>query len=255
MFNNVIDVWFAALFFVFNVALPVSVGVKPDLAFQKASFVFTKWLDQTGWPDGVAWFLGLVQAAYGLTAFNAVIHMIEEIPAPRRNGPRIMYWAVVVVVLFVGNGIGQAIQLMASSSRLTWSFARDGGRPFGPCLSHVDEYWMAPQRALWLQCLIIYLVGVLFLFANTVLEAILSVSTIALTISYAMWISLAIVIGWDKMPRRDFNMGRFGPSINWVSLIFCVITVVFFFPTQPSPPGGDMNYAIYCLWCYARCLG
>ncbi|RAL58596.1 hypothetical protein DID88_003956 [Monilinia fructigena] len=36
----------------------------------------------SGWPDGVAWLLGLLQAGLGLTGFDAVAHMIEEIPNP-----------------------------------------------------------------------------------------------------------------------------------------------------------------------------
>lgn len=40
--------------------------------------------------------LSLVQAAYGLTAFDSVIHMVEEIPAPRRNAPRAIWLSVVI---------------------------------------------------------------------------------------------------------------------------------------------------------------
>ncbi|GJN86182.1 hypothetical protein PLIIFM63780_009761 [Purpureocillium lilacinum] len=292
VFNKFVGVWFVALFFAFGLALPISVGTKSELSFQKASFVFGKWLNQTGWSDGVTWFLGLVQGAYGLTAFDSVIHMVEEIPAPRRNAPRTMYLAVlfgalsgflfmivclfciqdidklmdsptgipfieitqstvgltgagVLIGLFVFNGIGQGISVLTSSSRLTWSFARDGGIPFGAYFAHVDPVWKVPGRALWLQAGIIALVGVLYLFANTVLQAILSVSTIALTVSYAMPILTLALVGRDKLPRGEFSLGSFGPTVNWISIVYCVITTIFFFfPTTPSPAASDMNYAI-----------
>ncbi|KAK8924461.1 Choline transport protein [Metarhizium anisopliae] len=258
-----------------------------------ASFVFGQWINQTGWGDGVVWFLGLVQSAYGLTAFDSVIHMVEEIPAPRRNAPRTMYLAVligafsgfifmvvclfsiqsvdgvlnpasgnpfielvqstigqvggaVMIALFIFNGLGQGSSVLTSASRLTWSFARDGGFPWGVWFSHVDETWMVPGRALWLQCGIICLVGILYLFASTVLQAILSVSTIALTISYAMPIISLVVVGRDKLPPGgEFKLGRLGPVINWVSIIYCAITTVFFFfPTTPNPTVSEMNFAI-----------
>lgn len=38
----------------------------------------------------------IVQAAYGLTAFDSVIHMVEEIPAPRKNAPRAIWLSVVI---------------------------------------------------------------------------------------------------------------------------------------------------------------
>ncbi|KAJ5653430.1 hypothetical protein N7490_000433 [Penicillium lividum] len=291
--NNFVGVWFFGLFFVFCLALLISVGAKSDLAYQPASFVFGKWINQTGWPDGVVWFIGLVQAAYGLTAFDAVIHMVEEIPAPRKNAPKVIYLAVfsgavsgfilmmvclfciqkvktvidspsglpfmelvqetvgrngaaVLIALFILNGLGQGISILTTASRLTWGFARDGGLPFSRYLSHVDPTWKAPVRALWFQGGLIALVGILFLFAETVLNAILSVSTIALTISYGLPIATVLMMGRDKLPHGgQFHLGRFGAPANWVSIIYCCITTVFFFfPSSPNPSGGDMNYAI-----------
>ena len=104
-----------------------------------------------------------------------------------------------------------------------------------------------PARALWLQGVLIGLVGILYLFANTVLSAILSVSTIALTISYGLPIFALLVVGRDKLPAGGtFRLGRrVGPIVNWISVIYCCITTVFFFfPGSPNPAPSDMNYAI-----------
>ena len=291
--NNFVGVWFFGLFFVFSLALLISVGVRSGLSFQPASFVFGKWINQTGWPDGVVWFIGLVQAAYGLTAFDAVIHLVEEIPAPRKNAPKVIYLAVlsgaasgfilmmvclfciqqvktvidapsglpfmelvqdtvgqnggaVLIALFTLNGLGQGISIVTTASRLTWGFARDGGLPFSQYLSHVSPTWKAPVRALWFQGILIALVGVLFLFAETVLNAILSVSTIALTISYGLPIMTVLMMGRDQLPPGgQFHLGRMGAPANWVSLVYCCVTTVFFFfPTTPNPAGSEMNYAI-----------
>lgn len=40
--------------------------------YQGGGFVYRDFVNQTGWPDGVAWLLGLLQGALGLTAFDAV---------------------------------------------------------------------------------------------------------------------------------------------------------------------------------------
>ncbi|KAB8073045.1 amino acid/polyamine transporter I [Aspergillus leporis] len=290
--NNFVGVWFTALFVILSLALLISVGTKDDLSFQPASFVFGRWMNQTGWSDGVVWFTGLVQAAYGLTAFDAVIHMVEEIPAPRKNAPRVIWLAVLLgaitgfifmivclfciqnvdrvvdspsglpfielmletvglkggatlIALFIFNGLGQGISILTTASRLTWGFARDGGLPWSGYLSHVDPVWKVPARSLWFQGVLIALIGILYLFANTVLDAILSVSTIALTISYGLPIAALLVVGRDKLPPGQFHLGRWGKPVNWVSIIYCAITTVFFFfPGSPNPPAGDMNYAI-----------
>ncbi|KAH7361886.1 choline transport protein [Plectosphaerella cucumerina] len=291
-FNNFVGVTFVTLFFVFSLALLISVGTKNGQTFQPPSFVFGRWINETGWNDGVTWFLGLVQAAYGLTAFDAAIHLVEEIPSPRTNVPRVMWLSVtlgaisgfifmvvclfciqdldavidpvtglpfvellhqtlgldgatVLLSFFIFNGMGQAASIVTTSSRLTWGFARDGGIPWGPYFSKIDTTWQAPVRALWLQGGIIGLVGVLYTFADTVLEAILGVAVIALTISYGMPILVLLFVGRDKMPPAIFRLGRFGAVINWISVIYCAITsVFFFFPGTPNPTGSDMNYAI-----------
>ena len=134
---------------------------------------------------------------------------------------------------------------MTTASRLTWGFARDGGLPFSAYLTKVNEFWRVPVRVLWTQGFIIALIGILYFFATTVLEAILSVSTIALTISYAMPIVTLLLVGRDKLPPGQFALGRWGPLLNYVSVIYCIITTVFFFfPGSPDPSPSDMNYAI-----------
>ncbi|KAF2014193.1 amino acid transporter [Aaosphaeria arxii CBS 175.79] len=293
IFNNFVGICFISLFFIFILALLISVGIKEEYKFQPAKFVFATWINQSGWGDGVTWFIGLVQAAYGLTAFDAAVHLVEEVPSPRTNIPRVMWLSVtlgavtgfifmmvclfsiqsiddvvnastglpfmdllkgtvgltgstVLLALFIFNGMGQAISLVTTASRLTWGVARDGGIPWGGYFGKVNNTWKAPVRALWLQGGIIGLVGVLYTFADTVLEAILGVSTIALTISYAMPILTLLLVGRDKLPSGGpFRLGRFGPVVNWVSVIYCSITTVFFFfPDGPNPSGSDMNYAI-----------
>lgn len=69
--------------------------------YKPGSFVYGAFLNETGWPDGVSWLLGLLQGSLGLCGFDAVAHMIEEIPEPTRKGPKIMI-ATVVIGLFTG---------------------------------------------------------------------------------------------------------------------------------------------------------
>ena len=291
-FNNFVGICFASLFVIFSLALLIAVGTRSGLKFQPASFALGAWINKTGWGDGVVWFTGLVQAAYGLTAFDSVIHMIEEIPEPTKNGPKAIYLAVIcgavsgfifmvvclfciqnvnhvinsptglpfmqlvedaiglsggatLLALFIFNGLGQGVSVATTASRMTWGFARDGGIPWSAYFTYVDPVWKVPARSLWLQGLIIGLVGILYLFASTVLSAILSVSTIALTVSYGMPILALLVVGRDKLPPGEFRLGRFGAIINWISVIYCCITTVFFFfPSGPNPAPSDMNWAI-----------
>ncbi|KAJ5709725.1 hypothetical protein N7493_010016 [Penicillium malachiteum] len=97
------------------VSITVLACASPD--YNTAYFVFCDFVNSTGWPDGVAWLLGLLQGGLGVTAFDAVAHMIEEVPNPSVEGPKIMVscvgigtitgWIFLVVLLFVAGNMEQ----------------------------------------------------------------------------------------------------------------------------------------------------
>lgn len=64
--------------------------------FQPAKIVFAQFSNETGWPDGFAFILGLLQSTLGLTAFDAVSHLVEEMPRPAINAPKVMILAVIM---------------------------------------------------------------------------------------------------------------------------------------------------------------
>ncbi|ORY80969.1 amino acid/polyamine transporter I [Protomyces lactucae-debilis] len=293
-FNNGVFYQNVILLVAFSMTLLICVGVKDDLQFQSGKFVFGKFVNETGWNDGVCWFIGLIQAAYGLTAFDSVIHLVEEMPRPSINAPRVLNLAIltgtltgyfflfvmlyciqdldgvintatelpfmqlsldaigltgsaVLLAIYISNGTLQLFSIMTTSSRLTWSFARDGGLLFHDYFAKVDPTWQMPVRATMLQGGIVVVIGLLYLFSNATLEAILSVSTIALTVSYAIPIGVLLFVGRDKLEHTggSYKLGRFGYTANVVSVIYCAITTVFFFfPSAPGPAPADMNYAI-----------
>ncbi|KIW46489.1 uncharacterized protein PV06_02158 [Exophiala oligosperma] len=61
-----------------------------------AKYVFTDFSNTTGWSDGMAWILGLLQSALSLIGFDAVAHLTEEMPRPTRDAPIAMITAVAI---------------------------------------------------------------------------------------------------------------------------------------------------------------
>lgn len=57
-------------------------------------FVFATFANETGWNDGIAWILGLLQSALSLIGYDVVLHMTEEMPTPSRDAPLAMVYAV-----------------------------------------------------------------------------------------------------------------------------------------------------------------
>jgi choline transport protein len=115
----------------------------PD--FQTGHFVYGEFINETGWPDGLSWLLGLLQGSFSLTAFDAVAHCVEELGNATVDGPRIMIGSVLIgvftgfiylsVLLFCAKDIDTVISSAAgpvslvSQSVFSWSGA--GGWDWG----------------------------------------------------------------------------------------------------------------------------
>jgi len=90
-------IWSIAGFAIISITLLATAA--PN--YNSGHLVFREFTNTTGWPDGIAWLLGLLQGGLGLTGFDAVAHMIEEIPNPSKEGPKIM---MACVAIGVGTG-------------------------------------------------------------------------------------------------------------------------------------------------------
>lgn len=189
--------------------------------YSSGDFVFRSFINETGWPDGVAWLLGLLQGGFGLTGYDAVAHMIEEIPNPAVEGPKIMIYCVaigtftglifLICLLFVAGDIDSVIEssagpllqilynatnsragaicllmfplvctvfatiaIMTTSSRMAWSFSRDGGLPGSRALSKVNKKLDVPLNSLILTLALVIIFGCIFLGSSSAFNAITS---------------------------------------------------------------------------------
>ncbi|KAJ6178566.1 hypothetical protein N7519_009027 [Penicillium mononematosum] len=243
--------------------------------YNSGEFVFTDFINKTGWPDGVAWLLGLLQGGLGVTGFDGVAHMIEEIPNPSVEGPKIMIACVgigtvtgaifLVVLLFVAGDINKiidsaatpllAILKNATSSnagaiclliRMVYAFARDGGLPASPFFSRVHPTLNVPLNSLYLNLALVTIFGCIFLGSSSAFSAIVSASVVLLGISYGMPIAVNCCRGRRMLPERSFVLPEIlGWTLNIVSLIYIALTtVLFLFPPELPATGSNMNYCV-----------
>ncbi|GAM88167.1 hypothetical protein ANO11243_061980 [Dothideomycetidae sp. 11243] len=66
---------------------------------QSAEIVFTKWDNQTGWNDGVAFMLGVGTCMYTFLATDGAAHVAEEMPNPGRGVPRAMGLTMLIGII------------------------------------------------------------------------------------------------------------------------------------------------------------
>jgi choline transport protein len=65
----------------------IAVAAMPQQHASK-SFVWTDWENVTGWSNGVAFLTGVLNGAFTIGTPDAVTHMAEELPNPKRDMPR-----------------------------------------------------------------------------------------------------------------------------------------------------------------------
>jgi choline transport protein len=234
--------------------------------FQSGSFVYGNFINEVGWPDGLAWMLGLLQGAFALTGFDGVAHMIEEIPQPHIQGPRIMLYCIGIgmvsgffflsCLLFVVKDIDAVIEstsgpllqifmdatnnkagstcmllfpiicmlfttisIMATSSRMSYAFARDRGLPCSDLLARVHPTLDVPVNALLWTTGWVVIFGLIFLGSSSTFNAITAASVVALGVTYAIPPAINCLRGRRMLPvTRAFKLSEpVGWALNLVS--------------------------------------
>jgi len=61
---------------------------------QNAEFVFVTFQNSTGFGNAYTALLGILQAAFGMTGYDATAHMTEELHDARRVAPKAIVWSV-----------------------------------------------------------------------------------------------------------------------------------------------------------------
>ncbi|KAI0377270.1 amino acid transporter [Hypomontagnella monticulosa] len=95
--NRILGRWNdAALYWSLLGVVVISIVLLATSDKNDAHFVFAEFENETGWSDGMAWILGLLQSALSLIGFDAALHMTEEMPHPAVDAPRAILYAVIV---------------------------------------------------------------------------------------------------------------------------------------------------------------
>lgn len=191
------------------ITIVVLATAAPDYA--SAEYVFTNFTNTTGWPDGIAWLLGLLQGGLGLTGFDAVAHMIEEIPNPAVEGPKIMIYCqyigistgfiFLLVMLFVSGGAKNAEAITTSAA--------------GPLL---EIFYIATSSKVGAVCLLMFPL-ICFVFAGV---AVLTTSS-RMTFAFARDGGLPLSRLWWKVdPKLGVPLNALYLNIAIVVLFGCI---------------------------------
>ncbi|PCH43032.1 APC amino acid permease [Wolfiporia cocos MD-104 SS10] len=151
-------------------------------------------------------------------------------------------WAFVVLVQYM---MGSSMVLAAS--RQSFAFARDGALPFSGWLYRMNDFTGTPVNTVWFTCGFSLLLGLLAFAGTQAINAIFSLSVVALYVAYSIPIA-ARFLGDNDFTPGPFNLGRFSGTVAFLSVAWMTFMgIVFLFPATPTTDVADMNYTIVVL--------
>ncbi|THC98479.1 hypothetical protein EYZ11_002064 [Aspergillus tanneri] len=135
---------------------------------------------------------------------------------------------------------------MATSSRMIYAFARDGGLPASPFFSKVHPTLKVPLNALYVTSVLVIIFGCIFLGSSSAFNAIVSSSVVMLDIAYGIPIAIHCMRGRNTLPERPFVIPNIlGWIANMISLAYISLTtILFLFPPTLPVSGSNMNYCV-----------
>ena len=141
-----------------------------------------------------------------------------------------------------------ALGCVASVSRLTWAWARDGALP--KWFAMVNPQHLLPVRAVWLALSLNILLSLINIGSTAAYGAVLSLATITLFSSYLIAISSMLSAryrsakGLQVLELGEWNLGRYGVFVNAFALLYTSYMTVFLpIPYTLPVTAVNMNYA------------
>ncbi|CAK4034326.1 amino acid permease [Lecanosticta acicola] len=234
-----------------------------------ASFVFLSRVDATqtsGWTNEfISWNLGLQTSVWVFVGFDAAVHLSEEVRRAPNTVPRVMVYtnlpmlavflhatgstraATAMGSLLVFNGILALLSGVASMSRLSWSWARDGGLP--KVFAYVDAQKRVPARAVLFSSMLVVLLSLVNIGSTVAMQVFISLSTIAMYLSYFIAILMMFLrrLSSSSSPSPQlgpWTMGKLGMPVNIFALVYTAYIIIWLpFPTTIPITGANFNYA------------
>lgn len=152
--------------------------------------------------------------------------------------------ASALVGVFLLTIISCCIGSIASTSRLTWAWARDGALP--AYFAYVDPKRRIPIRSVWLPVVIVMLLSLLNIAHETAFSVIIALTTFGIYQSY--FIAICCML-YARLTRQievaPWSLGRWGVLINVSALFYTAWVGVFMvFPRYLPITAPLMNYAL-----------
>ncbi|THW81708.1 amino acid transporter [Aureobasidium pullulans] len=151
--------------------------------------------------------------------------------------------AIVVILIYAGT-----LSYNVSTSRQTWSFARDRGLPFSDWIAKVDPKREVPNNAVAVTCMFTILLSLINIGSDAAFNAIVSLNLTSLMITYVVSIGCVLyrrLTNPDSLPKCRWSLGRWGIPINTFAVVYSGFVFFWmFWPQTTSHAAADFNWSV-----------
>ncbi|PYI01627.1 GABA permease [Aspergillus sclerotiicarbonarius CBS 121057] len=258
------------------VFLPVTIATFVILAPRNSNaFVWDTFVSGlSGWQNpGVVYSVGLLGVITPLSGVDGIIHMSEEVRNAKTVIPRSMIYGTIInsimafgyllAILYCMGDYAEALTSPTGYPIITIAYQATGSKAatfvlmaMGMLpgwialfngLASVDPRFKIPIRALFLVATLVILLSFIQIGSTAAFNAILSLSTLGLYISYLIPLVLLVIkrlTAPGDIPQGTFSLGKWGLPINLVAILFATYFSIFLpFPATLPVTGENMNYA------------
>ncbi|KAF9738300.1 hypothetical protein PMIN06_012728 [Paraphaeosphaeria minitans] len=200
----------------------------------------------TGWFWSIAMFFSIVGDFQEIVATSTGVPILELFYRAIGNKGG----AVCLEAMIIATAFGCLIACHTWQSRLCWSFARDRGIPGHRWLGKVHQGLDVPVYAHFVSCVIVAIIGCLYLASLTAFNSMITACIVLLYISYAIPVVCLLARGRSTIKHGPFWLGPFGMFSNFVLLAWTLFTLIMYsFPYVQPVKAGTMNYvsAVYAV--------
>ncbi|RYP14072.1 hypothetical protein DL765_006606 [Monosporascus sp. GIB2] len=201
--------------------------------------------------NGVMGFAVLIAILFGMTDMEGalgsktgfpIIHIFLTITRGNLVAATAMTSTIIISASLATVG------LIASTSRILWALARDGAPAFSGPLSRLHSKTSIPLNAVITVTVILVLLGLLNIASTTAFTAILSLTVVALSLSYIIPVIAMLYRRIFTPEQLQWGPWRMSASVGLIVNIISICYIVFltiFLVLPPVRPvhAGNMNYA------------
>ena len=177
-------------------------------------------------------------AEFGNTLVNVVPWAtIFEFAAGRTIG-LLLVLVVIVAQFFCG------MSSVTANSRMLYAFSRDGAVPFSDFWHHVSKRVRVPVRSAWFGAIGAFILALPYMYNAVAYYAVTSIAVIGLYIAYLTPVFLRR-INPSAFKPGPWVLGKFGPLIGWLAIIWVIFIVIVLMLPQAAPGNtvATFNYA------------